>query len=86
MKEIEINYKDKLEQYYNENNNLYQEKEKYKSLYNEIIEQFNNNTLEEGINDDESLFADTISLISLTKNKNIELLNKIMNKKNEKTI
>lgn len=85
FQEIESVYKDKLEQCCNENINLYQEKEKYKSLYTNIIEKFNSNTLE-NINHEELLLDDTISLISLTKNKNIELLNKIMNNKKDKAI
>ena len=60
------------EKYFNENNNLCQEKEKYKLLYTELISKFNSS-----YQYDSSLLSDPINALSQAKQKNILLLQKL---------
>ena len=66
IKQLEAKYKEDSEKYFNENNNLYQEKEKYKLLYTELISKFTSS-----YQYDSSLLSDPINALSQAKQKNI---------------
>ena len=74
IKQLEAKYKEDSQKYFNENNKLYQEKEKYKLLYTELISKFNNSSYQY---ETASLLSESINVLSQAKQNNILLLQKL---------